>query len=72
MTTSQDYANSLSSPSVVLIFSGSYWTTTNGSYDRQSLTTAVQGIMGSGYLSALNQYGSDGKAVVTAVTGKSA
>ena len=62
-TISQDHANSLSSPSVVLIFSGSYWTTTNGSYDRQSLTTAVQGIMCSGYLGALNQYGSDGKAV---------
>ena len=50
LTISQDHANSLSSPSVVLIFSGSYWTTTNGSYDRQSLTTAIQGIIGSGYL----------------------
>ena len=62
-TISQEHAASLSSPSIVLIFSGSYWTSTTGASNQQALTTAVQGIISSGYLSDLSQYGSDGKAI---------
>ena len=62
-TIAQDHASSLSSPSVVFIFSGSYWTTPQGNSDQQSLTASMKGILSSGYLGALDQYGSDGKAV---------
>jgi hypothetical protein len=62
-TIAQEHASSLSSPSVVFIFSGSYWTTAQGKTDQQTLTTSMKSIMGGTYLSALNQYGSDGKAL---------
>ncbi len=61
-TIAQEHAGSLSSPSVVFIFSGSYWRTDQGKIDRQTLTGSMQSILSSPYLSALTQYGSDGKA----------
>jgi hypothetical protein len=59
---SQEFTQSLSNTPVVLIFAGSYWTTTQGTADRSTLTVDVQKILNSPYLSALTQYGSDGNA----------
>jgi hypothetical protein len=53
---------SLQSEPVVLTFAGSYWKTTAGQSDEQTLITAVKSILGSAYLSGLTQYGSDGRA----------
>jgi hypothetical protein len=53
-------------PTVNVVFSGSYWTTSgtsgNGAQDQQTLTAAIQSILSGPYLSGLTQYGSDGKA----------
>ncbi len=61
-TITQEHNGSLNSAPVVLIFSGPYWTTTQGASDRQFLTSSIQSILSGPYLSALTQYGSDGKA----------
>jgi hypothetical protein len=57
-----EQAASLKSPPVVIIFAGSDWATTQGQTNQQTLLTSVKDILGSKYLSALDQYGSDGKA----------
>ncbi len=49
-------------PTVNLIFSGSYWTTTQGQTDENTLTAAAKSILSGPYLSGLTEYGSDGKA----------
>jgi hypothetical protein len=61
-TIAQEQADSLSSPSVVFVFTGSYWQTTQGQNDQAHLSLSMQTILNSGYLAALDQYGSDGKA----------
>jgi hypothetical protein len=53
---------SLQSPPVVLIFTGSFWQTTQGQTDEQTMTNDVSAILGGPYLSKLTQYGSDGHA----------
>lgn len=53
---------SLQNTPVVLIFTGSYWTTTQGQTDEQTMTNDVSSILGGPYLSKLTQYGSDGHA----------
>lgn len=63
-TTGGSTAFSLQSPPVNLVFSGSTWNTTQGQQDRATLTSSVQSIFSSPYLSALTQYGSDGKATL--------
>jgi hypothetical protein len=62
-TLAQEEAGSLKSPPVVLIFAGSDWTTTQGLTNERAVLLSVGAILGSPYLSALDQYGSDGKAV---------
>jgi hypothetical protein len=62
-TTSGSTSYSLQSPAVNLVFSGSYWTTTQGQQDEAGLVSAAQSIMSGPYLSGLTQYGSDGKAL---------
>jgi hypothetical protein len=62
-TRAQEQAASLKSPAVVLIFAGSDWTTTQGKTNQQTALSSIQSILGSNYLDALDQYGSDGKAV---------
>ena len=59
--TSADSASLQNTP-VVLIFTGSYWTTTQGKTDQQTMTNDVSSILGGPYLSKLTQYGSDGHA----------
>ena len=57
-------AYSLQHPNVNFVFSGSYWSTTQGQQDEAGMLSEAQAIMSSGYLSALTQYGSDGVANV--------
>jgi hypothetical protein len=59
----REQAASLKSPAVVLIFAGSDWTTTQGLANERTVLLSVGAILGSPYLSALDQYGSDGRAV---------
>jgi hypothetical protein len=61
-TLAQEEAGSLKSPPVVAIFAGSDWTTTQGLANERAALLGVGAIFGSPYLSALDQYGSDGKA----------
>jgi hypothetical protein len=63
-TLAQEEAGSLKSPPVVLIFAGSDWTTTQGQSNEGAALLGVGAIFGSPYLSALDQYGSDGKATI--------
>ena len=49
-------------PPVYLIFSGSYWNTTQGQQDELTLTVATENILSGPYLSGLAQYGSSGTA----------
>jgi hypothetical protein len=52
----------LSSPTVFLIFWGQYWGTTIGTQQESSLALDAFAVLRSHYLSQLNQYGSDGNA----------
>jgi hypothetical protein len=62
-TVAQEEAGSLKSPAIVLIFAGSDWTTAQGLANERAVLLGVGAILGSPYLSALTQYGSDGNAV---------
>ena len=53
----------MQSPPVYLIFSGSYWKTSQGQQDETTLLNSAQEILSGPYLSGLTQYGSDGKAI---------
>jgi hypothetical protein len=50
------------SPNVYVVFSGSYWNTTQGQQDETALLASTKNILTGPYLSGLTQYGSDGKA----------
>ncbi len=56
--------DALTSPAVQLIFAGSYWNTAIGSQDRATIISQTQNLVGGTYLSALSQYGGDGKATL--------
>ncbi len=62
-TTSGTTSYSLQSPTVNLVFSGSYWGTAQGQQDEAALISSAKAIMSGPYLSGLTQYGSDGKAL---------
>ena len=58
-----------SSPPIYLIYWGTYWASTPSKGDPSKpsaaeVTSALKGVVGSGYLSGLTQYGVDGKASV--------
>jgi hypothetical protein len=61
-TLAQEEAPSLQSPELVIIFAGSDWMTNQGFTNEQTVLASIQSILNSPYLSALTQYGSDGKA----------
>ena len=53
----------MQSPTVNVIFTGTYWTTTaQGKQDEATLLAGVKSIVSGPYLSGLTQYGSNGKA----------
>jgi hypothetical protein len=62
-TLAHEEAGSLKSPDVVVIFSGSDWISNQGFMNQQTTLKAIQSILSSQYLSDLQQYGSDGKAI---------
>jgi hypothetical protein len=49
-------------PGISLVFSGNHWKTIQGQQDEAGMVASVYGILNSGYLSGLKQYGSDGQA----------
>ena len=55
-------SDGMQNPPVVLLFSGSYWSTANGIQDMQTFKNSAAAIMSGPYLSDLTEYGSDGKA----------
>jgi hypothetical protein len=61
-TIQQAHSQSLRSPKVVFIFTGKYWTTTQGQKDEATLSDSMKSILSGPYLSGLQQYGSDGQA----------
>jgi hypothetical protein len=61
-TLAQEEAPSLKSADVVIIFAGTDWFSNQGFANQQTLLNSIQSILDSPYLSALTQYGSDGKA----------
>jgi hypothetical protein len=63
---SQDHA--LQSPTVYLLFWGSYWQTTQGQSDETALNEKIKILLGSPYLTGLIQYGGDGKAFLGSST----
>jgi hypothetical protein len=52
----------LQSPAVHMIFSGTYWATSQGQQDEATLLNSTGNILNGPYLSGLTQYGSDGHA----------
>ena len=49
-------------PAVNLVFSGDYWSSTQGATDVSALVSATKTLLSGPYLSGLTQYGSDGTA----------
>jgi hypothetical protein len=67
VTTNGSIANvAMPNPTVNVIFSGSYWTTSQGQQDQATILNSAQAIMSGPYLSGLEQYGSYGKATLGA------
>ncbi len=60
--TVQGSNDGMQNPNVYLIFSGSYWSTSQGQANETTLTASAQNILSGPYLSGLRQYGSDGRA----------
>jgi hypothetical protein len=54
-------SDGMKDPPVILLFSGNYWSTTQGQQDKAVLENSARAIMSGPYLSGLTQYGSDGK-----------
>src|SRR6202011_5084266 len=54
--------NGMQHPAVNLVFSGTYWTSTQGAKDVSALVSATKPLLSGPYLSGLTQYGSDGTA----------
>ena len=52
----------MQNPPVYLIFSGSYWSTSQGQTDQSTLLNATQNILSGPYLTGLTQYGASGTA----------
>jgi hypothetical protein len=65
------HRQSLQSDQLVLIFAGNYWTTQQGQIDQTTIANDVTTILGSPYLTGLEQYGSDGKASLFTTTDSS-
>ena len=56
------HPNGMQHPAANLVFSGSYWTSTQGAKDVSALVSATKTLLSGPYLSGLTQYGSDGTA----------
>lgn len=52
------------SPTIHAVFQGAYWNTARGKAAESSLLSAEARVVNSPYLSGLEQYGSDGRAIV--------
>ncbi|MBV9123666.1 MAG: hypothetical protein JO112_09945 [Planctomycetes bacterium] len=57
-------SHAVRSPSVDLLFWGSYWGTNQGKTDEQRVALSVNSLVNSPYLTGLTEYGSDGKATI--------